>query len=100
MLFVVLDAFLEPSCPACVTMENYASSPVSLPALLGAALPLTSVSPNNNPIMKQSMLIWAQFRKKFRLQTFSLQSPIANNHLQYFLPQWLMVQLRFGTKKA
>ena len=62
-------------------MEVCASNPVSLPTLLGAALPLTSDIPKSNPVVKHSLLIWGQFRKSFGLQLFSLKSPIAANHL-------------------
>lgn len=72
---------LEPTSPAWVTMEVCASNPVSLPALLGAALPLASDIPKSNPVVKHSLLIWGQFRKSFGLQLFSLKSPIAANHL-------------------
>ena len=72
---------LDDSAPFWVTMESSAISPLSLSALLSAALPLSSAIPNSGPVIKHSLRIWTQFRKNFGLQNLSLFSPIAGNHL-------------------
>lgn len=60
-------------------MEKLSCSPVSLPAVIGAPVPL---SPNiifNNPVVHNAVKIYLQFRKHFDLQRMSLSSPIASN---------------------
>lgn len=71
---------LDSTSPVWVSMEVHASNLVSLPALLGAALPLSSNNSCSNPMVKHSLCIWAQFRKHFGLQNFSLKTPIASNN--------------------
>lgn len=72
---------LESTPPVWVTIEAHAGGTTSLPALLGAPLPLASSIPSSSPVVKQSLKIWSQFRKTLGLQAFSLLSPIAANHL-------------------
>ncbi|CAI5657319.1 unnamed protein product [Oreochromis niloticus] len=75
---------LEPSPPVWVAMESYLSGKISLPATLGSSLPLASPLPSNNRVVQQSLRIWSQFRQSLGLRAFSLQSPVAANHL--FVP--------------
>ena len=80
-LVIWVHIHLDDSAPVWVTMESSAISPLSLSALLSAALPLSSAIPNSGPVIKHSLRIWTQFRKNFGLQNLSLFSPIAGNHL-------------------
>lgn len=70
--------------PVWVEMEKYFCSPSSLPALIGASLPLPLNLATTSPIVRSSFKIYSQFRKHFGLQRISLSSPIASNDL--FLP--------------
>lgn len=71
---------LHPNPPAWISIEVSSSKHTSLPALLGAPLPLLSVS-SSNMIVCHSLKAWVQFRRNFGLQRPSLLCPIALNHL-------------------
>ena len=62
-------------------MEANSSGPVSLRALAYSPI-LSSTSPyTKNAIVKKSLKIWVQFRRYFGLQSFSINAPLAANHI-------------------
>lgn len=65
--------------PAWVKME-LSSSQSSLRAWLCSPLTLSTVNASQNPVVKQSLKIWLQFRKHFGLRDCSIYAPILNNH--------------------
>lgn len=70
----------------------------SLSETLG--LPLLCASPahhSHNKVVQQSLRIWLHFRKHFGLQSFSLQSLVAANHL--FAPQRRIISFTFDIRR-
>ena len=65
--------------PSWLAIEKNVSN-TSLPALLfSTPMPLASIS-NNNFLVKQSVKIWYQIRKTFKLPEISAYTPIRYNH--------------------
>ena len=62
-------------------MELQWNDSLSILALLGTSLGLPSLKSIRNPVVKQSLKIWAQFGKYFGFHSFSPLSPIASNYL-------------------
>lgn len=75
---------LELLRPAWVSMEASTCSPVSLLAILSAALTFASYIPKGHPLLSHSLQIWTRFRKSFGFHAPSLCSPIAANI--FFVP--------------
>ncbi|XP_059927376.1 LINE-1 retrotransposable element ORF2 protein [Gadus macrocephalus] len=67
--------------PVWVHMERYASSPVSLRSLVCAPLPLSKHLYTNNPVVRDSIKIWVQFRTHFKNRNALLSAPVYGNHL-------------------
>lgn len=70
-------------CPDCVSVKQHVNNTYSAFAFLGSPLPLSSISSikvNQNPV-DQHTWIWAEFRKCWGFQRFSLLSPITSNYL-------------------
>lgn len=66
--------------PTWVTMEAFSTKPVSLKAVVHSST-LSSTSPySKNVLVRTSLRIWAQFKRCFGLQSFSIRVPIATNH--------------------
>ena len=73
--------YLKSDGPEWTSMEFTSCYNTSLPALLGSPLPSQLLKSLTNPIVHQSLKVWAQFRKTFHFEDFSLLSPIASNHM-------------------
>lgn len=65
--------------PGWVDMELNSVKDLSILALIRSSLPVPSHISFINPVVRQSLKIWAQFRKHFNLLSFSLSSPILYN---------------------
>lgn len=64
-----------------VLMEANSAKPGSLNALVHSPI-LSSTAPlMKNLIVKITLKIWAQFKRFFGLQSFSIYAPIASNHV-------------------
>ena len=76
----IMYKFLDPP-PTWLVMEANSAGPVSLMALTYSPI-LSSTSPyTKNVIVKKSLKIWVQFRRHFGLQSFSINAPLAANHV-------------------
>lgn len=75
-------------CPSWVAIELGSAKNCSVPALLGSKLPLPPNKPIDNPVVRHTLRVWAQFRRHFGLSDFCLSSPISANHL--FQPSLLV----------
>lgn len=73
--------------PAWVEMERLSSDSLSLPAVVGASIPLPKNLTIGNPIVHNSIKICVQFRKHFGLLGMSLFTPMASNN--FFPPSML-----------
>lgn len=69
------------SQPLWSLMEQSASSPVSLAALVCAPAPLSKKYLTTNPVVSATLKIWAQFRLHFKHKANLPSSPIAANPL-------------------
>ena len=67
--------------PGWLQIESSYCSPVSLSALLCSSIPLHSPQTCRNPVVRHSLKIWSQFRKRYGLVSMSVYSPITANHL-------------------
>lgn len=74
-----LHSHLQPNSPTWTCLEANSFRDTSLPALLGAALPLLPGS-TGNVVVRSSLRVWTQFRRNLGLQLPSLLCPIASNH--------------------
>lgn len=82
--FWVHYAFEEVS-PVWVVMERDSCEPVSLLALVSSPMPMSlSNLSGDNPVVINSLKIYAQFRKHYKLLRICLFSPIAKN--SFFQP--------------
>ncbi len=68
-------------CPAWVSMELNSAIDLSISALLSSPLPLPPNKSSDNPVVRHTVRVWAQFRKHFGLYDLSLLSPVLSNHL-------------------
>ena len=69
------------SPPSWLSMEAISAGSVSLRALAYSPI-LSSTSPyTKNVIVKKSLRIWVQFRRHFGLQSYSINAPLAANHV-------------------
>lgn len=71
--------YSDNSGPAWVEMERSCSDSLSLPAVIGASIPLSKNLTISNPIVSNSVKIRVQLRKHFGLLRMSLLTPIASN---------------------
>lgn len=78
-LVLWLHSHLQPNSPTWTCLEANSSRGTSLPALLGAALPLLPGS-TGNVVVRSSLRVWTQFRRSLGLQLPSLLCPIASNN--------------------
>lgn len=62
-------------------MEQHSCSSVSLVSMLCAPLPVTVGAHTDNPIVRGSLRIWAQFRKHFGNVQALLSMPLSSNFL-------------------
>uniref|UniRef100_A0A8C7R9H5 Reverse transcriptase domain-containing protein n=1 Tax=Oncorhynchus mykiss TaxID=8022 RepID=A0A8C7R9H5_ONCMY len=67
--------------PLWVQMESESCKPAALSSVLCSSLPVSLGKRCANPIVKQSLKIWNQFRLAFSLRGFSLSGPINQNIL-------------------
>lgn len=74
-------------------MSSLGTSLVSLPAFLGTVLPLASVCPSSNPIVKQFIRIWAQYRKRLNLFLYCIWVYAVGSQQHLTLLQGLIVLL-------
>lgn len=81
-----------------LAMELDSTQGICLASFLGSSLPLSIDNFTSNPIIRHSLRVWAQLRRHFNLNNFSLQSPIVSNHL--FLPQLWTTCSRSGLEQA
>lgn len=65
--------------PAWVQME-ISSSQASLRAWLCSSLSVSTIDVSINPVVKQSLKIWLQFRRHFGLRDCSIHAPVIHNH--------------------
>lgn len=76
----IIAWFQTPETEWCRVEAGFCSSS-SLPALVTAHLPFSPSQYASSPVVITTLKIWAQFRHKFKLTTFSIYSPICRNHL-------------------
>lgn len=74
---------LDNTPPKWLLLEGISCRSASLHALLCSKLPFSeSISTYSaNPIVKHSLKIWAQFRRSFSLNDFSIHAPITKNNM-------------------
>ena len=68
-------------CPSWMSLELGSAKNFSVPALLGSKFPFPSDRLIDNPVVRHTLRVWAQFRRHFGLSDFCLLSPISANHL-------------------
>lgn len=77
-LVLWLHSHPQPNSPTWTCLEAHSSQGTSLPALLGAALPLLPGS-TGNMVVRSSLRVWTQFRRCLGLRLPSHLCPIASN---------------------
>lgn len=75
-----LQPYANNKAPVWVQIEKASSLPLSLPAMVYSAMPITPRYVSAAPLVFQSLRIWAQVWKHFGWQAGSLRAPIAANH--------------------